>query len=184
LKEINLQEQLVQQCMSGDAKAQRMLYGQYSKAMYNICLRMVNNRMDAEDVLQNSFIEVFKGIKSFRGNSTIGAWIKRIVINNNIDFLKKRKIYFEEIDDKAVIKVEEEKLNNNVYDVGAVKHNIALLPDGYRVVLSLYLLEGYDHKEIGEILDVTESTSKSQYSRAKKKLKELIASDMLKKEVI
>lgn len=183
MKEINLQEQLVQQCISGNAKAQRMLYAQYSKAMYNICLRMLNNRMDAEDVLQNAFIEIFKGIKSYKGRSTIGAWIKRIVINNNIDFLKKRRIYFEDIDDRMDISQKEESSVECNYDIGIVKHNIALLPDGYRVVLSLYLLEGYDHKEIGEILSVKEATSKSQYSRAKKKLKELIASDMLKKEI-
>jgi RNA polymerase sigma-70 factor (ECF subfamily) len=144
---------------------------------------MVNNRMDAEDVLQNAFIEVFKGIKSYQGKSTIGAWIKRIVINNNIDFLKKRRIYFEEIDDRLDVKEEESEVTTSNYDLSIVKHNIALLPDGYRVVLSLYLLEGYDHKEIGEILSITEATSKSQYSRAKKKLKKLIASDMLKREV-
>lgn len=145
---------------------------------------MVNNRMDAEDVLQNAFVEVFRGIKSYKGKSTIGAWIKRIVINNNIDFLKKKRIYFEEINDRTEVKVEEELPDASVYDISTVKHNITLLPDGYRVVLSLYLLEGYDHKEISGILDVTEATSKSQYSRAKKKLRELIASDMLKREII
>jgi len=183
LKEINLQEQLVQQCIIGDAKAQRMLYAQYSKAMYNICLRMLSNRMDAEDALQNAFIEVFRGIKSYKGKSTIGAWIKRIVINNNIDLLKKRKIYFEEIDDRLEVVDEVEHQTVSNYDISIVKHNIGSLPDGYRVVLSLYLLEGYDHKEIGEILGVTEATSKSQYSRAKKKLKNLIASDMHLREI-
>lgn len=152
--------------------------------MYNICLRMVNNRMDAEDVLQNAFIEVFRGIKSYSGKSTIGAWIKRIVINNNIDFLKKRRIYFEEIDDRLEVIEEQDNTYAADYDLAVVKHNIGLLPDGYRVVFSLYLLEGYDHKEIAEILGVTEATSKSQYSRAKKKLKELIASDMHKREII
>lgn len=140
--------------------------------------------MDAEDILQNAFIEVFRGIKSYQGKSTIGAWIKRIVINNNIDFLKKRRLYFEEINDRTEAVVVEENNCDAGYDIRLVKHNIALLPDGYRVVLSLYLLEGYDHKEIGEILGVAEATSKSQYSRAKKKLKELIASDMHKREII
>ncbi len=184
MKEISLQTELVKQCIAGDAKAQSMLYSQYSKAMYNICLRMVNNRMDAEDVLQNAFIEVFRGIKSFSGKSTIGAWIKRIVINNNIDFLKKKRIYFEDIDDRLEIVEEQDNSSVSNYDVSIVKHNITLLPDGYRVVFSLYLLEGYDHKEIAKILGVTEATSKSQYSRAKKKLKELIARDIHKKEII
>lgn len=184
MKEINLQEQLIQQCISGNSKAQSMLYTQYSKAMYNICLRMVSNRMDAEDVLQNAFVEVFRGLKSFKGTSTLGAWIKRIVINNNIDFLKKKRIYFEEVDDRLEVAEDKQSSVSERYDVSIVKHNIGLLPDGYRVVFSLYLLEGYDHKEIGEILGVSEATSKSQYSRAKKKLKEMIASDHLKKEII
>lgn len=184
MKEINLQEQLIQQCISGNSKAQSMLYTQYSKAMYNICLRMVSNRMDAEDVLQNAFVEVFRGLKSFKGTSTLGAWIKRIVINNNIDFLKKKRIYFEEVDDRLEVVEDIQSTVSEKYDVSIVKHNIGLLPDGYRVVFSLYLLEGYDHKEIGEILGVSEATSKSQYSRAKKKLKEMIASDHLKKEII
>jgi len=184
LKEINLQDKLVAQCLRGDAKAQHMLYGQYSKAMYNVCLRMVRNRMDAEDVLQNAFVEVFRGLNSFKGNSTLGAWIKRIVINNSIDHMKKRKIYFEEIDDRIELKEEDEHSTVTQYDVSLVKHNITLLPDGYRVVFSLYLLEGYDHKEIADILGITEATSKSQYSRAKKKLKEMITSDLNKKQII
>lgn len=183
MKDISLQDELVKKCISGNSKAQAALYNQYSKAMYNICLRMVNNRMDAEDVLQNAFVEVFRGLKSYKGTSTLGAWIKRIVINNNIDFLKKRRIYFEEINDRMDVEVEMEPVSKTIYDVSLVKHNISLLPDGYRVVFSLYLLEGYDHKEIGEILGITEATSKSQYSRAKKKLKQLIESDYLKKEV-
>ena len=184
MKEINLQEQLIQKCINGDSKAQHMLYGQYSRAMYNICLRMLNNRMDAEDVLQNAFIDVFRGLKSYNGKSTLGAWIKRIVVNSNIDFLKKRRLYFEEIDDRLEVKDDLRANESQTYDVSMVKHNICLLPDGYRVVFSLYLLEGYDHKEIAQILGITEATSKSQYSRAKKKLKELIAADLHKKKII
>lgn len=140
--------------------------------------------MDAEDVLQNAFIDVFRGLKSYNGKSTLGAWIKRIVVNSNIDFLKKRRLYFEEIDDRLEVNAEVESNQVPAYDVAMVKHNICLLPDGYRVVFSLYLLEGYDHKEIAQILGITEATSKSQYSRAKKKLKELIASDLQKKKII
>jgi len=160
--------------MRGNRKSQFELYRLYSQAMYNICLRMVNDSLDAEDLLQQSFIDVFSKIDSFRYESSIGAWIKRIVVNNCINFLKKRKLKIESLDDRfhqvpGDEPVEEAKLN-----IKAINQAITELPDGYRVVFSLYLFEGYDHKEIGEILSITEATSKSQFSRAKKKLKELL----------
>lgn len=144
---------------------------------------MQANTADAEDVLQNAFIEVFRGIGSFSGKSTLGAWIKRIVVNNNIDFLKKKKIFFEEVDETIVVEIAEETYSYDEYDVASIKQAIGMLPDGYRVVFSLYLLEGYDHGEIAEILKISQATSKSQYSRAKKKLKQLIQTDY-QKEVI
>ena len=130
--------------------------------------------MDAEDILQNSFIDVFSKIGSFRAQSTIGAWIKRIVINNCINFLKKRKIYFDDIDNISIVEVEAPDFPEDQLKVNRVNDAIMQLADGYRVVLSLYLLEGYDHKEIAQILDISESTSKSQYSRARQKIRDLL----------
>ena len=147
--------------------------------MFNICLRMVKNEADAEDLLQNSFIDVFTKLDTFRFQSTIGAWIKRIVVNNCINFLKKRRLYFEEITDRIgereVPQLEEDEPSLSVQ---AIKDALFQLPDGYRVVFSLYQMEGYDHKEIAEILKVSEQTSKSQYSRARKKLRELLSQPM------
>jgi RNA polymerase sigma-70 factor (ECF subfamily) len=139
---------------------------------------MVKNEADAEDILQNSFIDIFTKLDTFRFQSSIGAWIKRIVINNCINFLKKRRLYFEEIDERignqeAPQTEEEPRLN-----VQAINDAIFQLPDGYRVVFSLYQMEGYDHKEIAEILNVSEQTSKSQYSRARKKLREILSQPM------
>ncbi len=163
--------------MKGDRQAQFELYRLYSKAMYNICLRMLRNEMDAEDLLQNSFVDIYGKINTFRFQSSIGAWIKRIVINNCINFLKKRRLDIVSLERQHDDRWDEpEPTNSNLsLKVKDVKSAISQLPDGYRVVFNLYTLEGYDHKEIAEILDVSEATSKSQYSRAKKRLREMLS---------
>ena len=162
--------------MKGNRQAQFELYRLYSKAMYNICLRMLRNDMDAEDLLQNSFVDIYRKIDTFRFQSSIGAWIKRIVINNCINFLKKKRLEVVSLENQHDDRWDEpekttEDLPLNVKDI---KRAINQLPDGYRVVFNLYTIEGYDHKEIAQILEVSEATSKSQYSRAKKRLRELL----------
>lgn len=172
----NTHREIVERCKNGDQQAQFELYRLYSKAMFNVCLRMVKDELDAEDILQNSFVDIFTKLNTFKYQSSVGAWIKRIIVNNCINFLKRRKVYFQELEDRHV-PVEEPDHGtdaNQGLSVEAVKRALFELPDGYRVVFSLYLLEGYDHKEIGQILDVTEATSKSQYSRAKKKLRDIL----------
>lgn len=144
---------------------------------------MVKDELDAEDLLQNSFVDVFTKLDSFRYQSSIGAWIKRIVINNCINFLKKKKIYFQELDDRyataAEAKTSLRDSDTQGLSVEVVKRALFDLPDGYRVVFSLYMLEGYDHKEIGDILGIAETTSKSQYSRAKAKLRDILRTQKL-----
>ncbi len=169
---------LVKGCLDNDQKAQFELYKQYSQAMYNICLRMVNNEMEAEDILQQSFMDVFSKIHMFKFESSIGAWIKRIVINNSINFLKKKKLQLTELNEQ-VSSVKIEEVETSSLNIQVVKDAVYELPEGYRVVFNLYAFEGYDHKEIGAILGVTEATSKSQYSRAKRKLKEIIQNDFV-----
>jgi RNA polymerase sigma-70 factor (ECF subfamily) len=140
--------------------------------MFGTCLRMCGNREDAEDVLQGSFADVYSKLDYFRGDSTIGAWIKRIVINNCLNHLKRRRLHFAELNDElapAEETVEEEDCGHQVEMIRAA---ISRLPDGYRTVISLYLFEGYDHAEIAEVLSISEQTSKSQYSRARKRLRE------------
>lgn len=144
--------------------------------MYNVAFRMVNDEEDAEDVLQEAFISAFKNLNHYRGDSTFGAWLKRIVINKAINQLQKKKWDRIPDDDRWDVKEEEtiDILEGFPFTVEKVRSAIETLPDGYRMVLSLYLLEGYDHAEIGEIMGITESTSKSQFNRAKKKLKEIL----------
>lgn len=169
--------EIVLACQNGDQKAQFELYNHYAKAMYNICLRMVKTEADAEDMLQHSFMDVFSKLHTFRFQSSVGAWIKRIVINNCINFLKKKRIQFEEMDEGRAYGIADMMLpeEDTTYDVQRIKKALFQLPDGYRVVFSLYLLEGYDHQEIADILGINVATSKSQYSRAKKKIRTLIS---------
>ncbi len=171
---------LIEECRKGNSKAQFRLYNQYSKAMYNLAYRMMNNREDAEDILQEAFTECFRRIGSFRFESTFGAWLKAILVNKCINQLKKRKndlVLSDTFTDDAF------NLNENtyteedevVYDTDKIFRGIERLPDGYRTILTLYLLEGYDHSEISRILGISESTSKSQYSRAKEKLRKILS---------
>ncbi len=171
---------IVKKCMKGNSKAQFELYSLYSKAMFNICYRMLNSREEAEDLLQEAFTEAFLKIKTFRFESTIGAWIKRIVVNKCINHLKKKRIDLSLTDDVQAVEPEEEytDFEEREMTVKKVHKAIEQLPDGYRVILNLYLFEGYDHIEIAEIMGITNSTSKSQYSRAKQKLKVILKTQL------
>ncbi len=172
---INTHRDVIESCKRGERKAQFELYKLYSKAMYNTCLRMLRNEADAEDILQNSFIDIFSNLNAFQYQSSIGAWIKRIVVNNCINYLKKKRLKFEELTHNHEGKFNDISEDHPVeidYKVQHIQNAMLELPDGYRVVCTLYLVEGYDHKEIGSILGISEATSKSQYSRAKKKLRE------------
>lgn len=164
---------LIEECRKGDRKAQFRLYNQYSKAMYNLAYRILNNREDAEDIVQEAFVECFRNLSSFRFESTFGAWLKKILVNKSINQIKKKKIDLTLSDNLPNIGYEEE--DEVVYDTGKIFKGIEKLPDGYRIILTLYLLEGYDHSEISQILDISESTSKSQYSRAKEKLRNILS---------
>jgi RNA polymerase sigma-70 factor (ECF subfamily) len=130
---------------------------------------------DSEDVLQNAFVEVFLKLDSFRFESTVGAWIKRIVVNACITHQKKRKMIMADWDER-IPEPHETSVDeaDQAYEVSRVRRAVEGLPDGYRTVLSLYLFEGYDHSEIGEILEISEATSKSQYSRARKRVREML----------
>lgn len=171
----DLEQQLVEGCKRGERSAQQSLYNRYSKAMYNTCLRMLRTEADAEDALQMAFVEVFTKLDSFRFESTIGAWIKRIVVNTCINHLKKRRLMTVDWDERIPEPQENaEETADRQYEVDRIRSAITDLPDGYRTVFSLYLLEGYDHAEIGQILNISEATSKSQYSRARQRIREML----------
>ncbi len=169
--------QLVVECKQGSRKACYELYRLYSKAMLNVAFRILNDLDEAEDVLQEAFLDAFNKVKDFRQETTFGLWLKQIVVNRSINMLRKRKLEWVEMDNEQLENIadEEERDEEEVqYKVSQVKEAMKLLPEGYRVVLSLYLLEGYDHEEIGQILNITENTSRTQFLRAKRKLSEVL----------
>lgn len=169
-------DQLIADCRKGNRQAQFKLYKLYSKAMYNTALRIVADADEAADVLQDAFIDAFKRLDSFRQESTFGLWMKQIVVNKSLSAIRKRKFEIEPIDNADEIPEEEIYEDSSIsFKVEQVKEAINQLADGYRVVLSLYLLEGYDHEEIAHILKISENTSRSQFLRAKRKLLEILA---------
>ena len=173
--QLDIHKNIIERSKHGNARAQYELYNQYAKAMLNTCYRMMNNRENAEDMLQESFSEAFRKLDTFRYESTFGAWLKRIVVNRCINEIKRKKAdlqFFDDMSQFGKTTIEEEA--NIEMDVKSIKMAMQELPNGSRMIFSLYLLEGYDHREIAQILDVSESNSKSQYMRAKRKVKEIL----------
>ena len=168
----NIHQDIIDRCHKGDAKAQFQLYKLYYKPMYNVSLRMLGDPMEAEDTMQEAFLSAFTKIETYEGKVSFGAWLKKIVINRSLDQLKKRKVLFEEVNEQ--IQDEEEEKEVQEIDAALLKKAIEKLPDGYRVVLTLYLLEGYDHEEIAQIMGISNSSSRTQFLRAKRKLRGML----------
>ncbi|MEO0896589.1 MAG: RNA polymerase sigma factor [Bacteroidota bacterium] len=176
----NIHSDLIEACKRGDRTAQFRLYQLYNRAMYNLCIRMLGDQAAAEDALQEAFVNAFSNIHRFEGRSSVGAWIKRITVNKCLSILNKRKLFFEALDER-VMNLEEDKQEAYIWaDISParVHQEIKKLPEGCRVIFNLYQLEGYDHQEISEILGVSVSTSKSQFHRARKLLRERLAKEL------
>lgn len=165
-------EELLEKVKEGNPHACRQLYDRYSRAMYNTALRMTANQADAEDVLQDAFTAAFMDIKSFAQRSSFGAWLRRIVVYKSIEVLKKRKIRFTELEEEHSGAADEERIDEREvqFTVEKIKTSITALPEGYRVVLTMHLLEGYDYDEIAEVLGLSPSTVRTQFMRGKQKL--------------
>lgn len=165
----NYQHELINRCLKNDRRAQLALYNQYAKAMYNLSLNIVHQPEIAEDIMQESFLSAFKNLKTFKADVSFGAWLKKIVVNKCLDFLKKKKIVFESISENYQ-SLENTENDEQLFNEAAIKDiliQIDQLPDGYKTIVKLYLFEGYDHAEISHILNISASTSRSQYARAK-----------------
>jgi RNA polymerase sigma-70 factor (ECF subfamily) len=176
-----IEQSLIAGCLEKDAAAQRELYNRFSPKMLSVCYRFAHNREDAEDMLQEGFIKVFTQIHTFQNKGVFEGWIRRIIVHTCINFLKKHKKFSDtvELDYANTIYVKEESLPSLI-QAKQVVESIRLLPIGYRTVLNLYAIEGYSHKEIGEMLDIQESTSRSQFTRAKVMLEQVL----IKKRII
>ncbi|MEZ4795914.1 MAG: RNA polymerase sigma factor [Flavobacteriaceae bacterium] len=168
---------IVERCKQNDRKAQLKLYNQYCDGMFTVAMRFVKDTMEAEDIVQEAFIKAFTKLHQYKAEVTFGAWLKRIVINKSIDLLKSKKQMMEL--DEVHLKVidsnyEDEWLVDDAITLDEVKQAIYQLPDKYQYLVMLYLIEGYDHQEISEILKITEVASRTILSRGKAQLKELL----------
>ena len=175
VQNIDIHQQLIDQCRRGESRAQYQLYNLYAKQMLNVSYRIVSNRMEAEDVLQESFINAFTKLNTFKGDASFGSWLKRIVINNSLNVVRKKKTFYEDLNEDKIESIEEQDNEvNEGYTVKDIRNAMLRLPDGYRVIFSLYMFEDLSHQEIAEQLNISVNTSKSQLSRAKSKLKSLM----------
>ncbi|UNY97589.1 RNA polymerase sigma factor [Zhouia spongiae] len=166
---------LVEKCKKNDRKAQLHLYRQYCDAMFCVSMRYLKNIDDAQDVTQEAFIRAFQKIDQFKAEVAFGAWLKKIVVNKCIDFLKSRHEHYLSLDENILNVVDDDnwKIEDDV-SVDEVKLAIEHLPEKYKYVVMLYLIEGYDHSEISEILGITQTASRTQLLRGKNQLKELL----------
>jgi RNA polymerase sigma-70 factor (ECF subfamily) len=180
VEQTDISRDIIERSKKGNRQAQYQLYKMYAKAMFNICYRMMNDKSYAEDMLQESFSEAFRRLDSFRHESTFGAWLKMIVINRCINEIKRKKAQLEFFDDMSPFEEDEDRPDDYETGLSADKIRKALesLPKGSRMIFSLYLLEGYDHQEISEILNISESNSKTQYMRAKQRIKEILKTQL------
>jgi RNA polymerase sigma factor (sigma-70 family) len=177
MKEDRIHDTLIRKCKSGDQAAQFEVYKMYYKAMYNVSLRIVQDSMEAEDVMQDAFLAAFSKMDSWSEEVTFGSWLKRIVINKSLDYLKKRKLNEVSIDNKDFVSDESDIVNEEVItaQVEDVKKAMNALPDHYRVVFVMFLFEGYTHNEIADCLNITAESSRVRYKRAKEMIIKSIA---------
>lgn len=168
----NIHKDLIEACLNGNRRAQYEIYKLYYRAMFNSCVRIVNNVSEAEDIMQEAFLKTFFKLSEYKGDVSFGAWLKKIVINQSIDFIRSRKIIYEPLENKMNEIAEETENEETISGIEPelIFKEIENLPESYRIILSLYLIEDYNHKEIAEMLNISSSTSRSQYARAKKKL--------------
>jgi RNA polymerase sigma factor (sigma-70 family) len=165
---------LIQGCLAGDRRMQEEMYRRFSPRMYGVCLRYAGNAEEAQDILQEGFIKIYKKLSSYRGDGSFEGWIRRIFVNTAIEHFR-RKVYQQPITDHHENTVEGKYLS--VLDELAEKDILKLIQElspGYRTVFNLYVVEGYTHKEIGDMLNISEGTSKSQLSRAKVVLQQMV----------
>jgi RNA polymerase sigma factor (sigma-70 family) len=175
------EEAILRGCLQNNAVAQKELYSRYSPKMLSVCYRFAHNREDAEDMLQEGFIKVFSQIHTFRNQGAFEGWVRRIIVHTCINNLKKNKKFNDSVDliHATTVQVREESVPS-IVQAKQVVECIRILPLGYRTVLNLYAIEGYSHREIGNMLDIEESTSRSQYTRAKQMLEDIL----IKKKIL
>lgn len=167
-------KELVQNCLTNNRKYQEILYKKYASKMYNICLTYAKDKDDAKDILQNGFVKIFTSLDSFNNVGSLEGWIKRIIINTSIDYYRKKIIDLRNV---SIDYADKNEVETSILEDINAKELLELvhkLPEGARIIFNLYAIEGYNHSEIAEMLNISTGTSKSQFSRAKSILQDLI----------
>jgi RNA polymerase sigma-70 factor (ECF subfamily) len=175
-------DQLLPLCQQGEQGAQMEVYNRYYKAMYNTSLRIVKDTAAAEDVMQDSFLSAFTKLESFKGESSFGSWLKRIVVNNSLNCYQKEKKREETPLDDHLYRIEDEPTGLATEDLNSLKaaeviHAMSQLKDNYRQSLSLHLIEGYDYEEMSEIMNMSYANCRTMVSRAKNSLRKILNHD-------
>lgn len=172
---IEKEKKLIQSCIQGSIKAQKMFYNQYAPTMYAICLRYLKNTDDAQDALQDGFVKVFKNLANYQFTGSFEGWLKRIFANTSIEHIRRKK-YFVDVDD-VQIQIPDNAANLTLNKISAedLMNLIHHLPNGYRTVFNMYCIDGYSHKEIAANLGISENTSKSQLFKARKILQQWVS---------
>lgn len=173
-------EQLVQGCLRGDANAQKALYQQFARKMMSICMRYANDRDQAQDMLQDGFVKVFQKMEYFRGDGPLGGWIARTMVNTALDHVRRNKPYDHSVDltEAEYLHQEDPKVLSHM-STDELLELIQALPPGYRTVFNLFVIEGYPHKDIAEMLGISENTSKSQFMKARAYLRKLLPKELV-----
>jgi RNA polymerase sigma-70 factor (ECF subfamily) len=165
---------LIENCINGNRKSQKELYDLFAGKMFYICLRYAKNQMDAEDILQDAFVKLFNNLHKFRGEGSFEGWVRRIFVNTAIESLRRKQLNIAEVEGlENLIVAKSSNALDNLFEKDLMSVT-STLSDGYKTVFHLYAVEGYSHKEIGQKLGITESTSKSQFSRAKAILRNML----------
>ena len=171
---MHTESELIDGCRKGDRKMQHELYQRFADKMFAICLRYVRGQQEAEDVLQEAFIKVFDKIEQFRGDASLASWIKRIVINTALNSQRSKLYMYPMVDVDNMHQMAGQEITLSAYQYQDLLQMIQELPSGCRVIFNLFAIEGYSHKEVAGLLEISEGTSKSQYARARQLLQERI----------
>ena len=174
IKRSKTEEKLISECRKGNRKAQRDLYEKYSSLMFSVCRRYINESSEAEDVLVGGFTKVFQKLDQFKAQGSFEGWIRRIMVNESLSYIRKNKSMYLEVEIEKADKEPDYNQLHNQLEVEDLQKLIAQLPTGYRTVFNLYAIEGFSHKEIADKMGISENTSKSQLSRARTHLQKLL----------
>ena len=170
---------IIQGCLKGNRQAQSDLYQKYKSMLFGVCLRYASNHEEAEDILQDGFIAIYRDLYQYRPVGALGAWLRKVMVNTALQHLRKKKKMFSQVSLEKVYHLEDR--DTDIFGQFRAKALVGMLqqlPDGYRTVFNMYVVEGYSHKEIAEQLNISESTSKSQLSRAKASLREKLEKEI------